>query len=53
LQPDDLILFINNGVVVSYQSAVEALSLIDHIDPLRLTVQRGQQLVEVVLETQE
>ena len=51
LQPDDLILFINNGVVVSYQSVVEALSLIDHIDPLRLTVQRGQRLVEVVLET--
>ena len=53
LQPDDLILFINNGVVVSYQSAVETLSLIDHIDPVRLTVQRGQQLVEVVLETKE
>lgn len=51
LQPDDLILFINNGVVVSYQSVVEALSLIDHIDPLRLTVQRGQRLVEVVLAT--
>jgi S1-C subfamily serine protease len=53
LQPDDLILFINNGVVVSYQNAVETLSLIDHIDPVRLTVQRGQQLVEVVLETKE
>ena len=49
LQPDDLILFINNAVVVSYESAVETLSLIDHIDPVRLTVQRGQQLVEVVL----
>jgi serine protease Do len=53
LQPDDLILFINNAIIVSYQSAVETLSLIDHIDPLRLTVQRGQQLVEVVLETKE
>lgn len=53
LQPDDLILFINNAVVVSYQSAVETLSLIDRIDPIRLTVQRGRQLVEVVLETKE
>ena len=50
LQPDDLILFINNGVVASYESVVESLSLIDHIDPVRLTVQRGRQLVEVVLE---
>ena len=51
LQPDDLILFINNSVVASYESVVETLSLIDHIDPVRLTVQRGRQLVEVVLET--
>jgi len=53
LQPDDLILFVNNGVVVSYASVVETLSLIDHIDPVRLTVQRGQQLVDVVLEPKE
>ncbi|HPM83618.1 MAG TPA: trypsin-like peptidase domain-containing protein [Candidatus Anammoximicrobium sp.] len=53
LQPDDLILFVNNGVVVSYASVVETLSLIDHIDPVRLTVQRGQQLVDVVLEAKE
>jgi len=53
LQPDDLILFINNAVVVSCQNAVETLSLIDHIDPLRLTVQRGRQLVEVVLQAQD
>lgn len=50
LQPDDLILFVNNAVVASYASVVETLSLIDHIDPVRLTVQRGQQLVDVVLE---
>jgi len=53
LQPDDLILFVNNGVVISYASVVETLSLIDHIDPVRLTVQRGQQLVDVVLEPKE
>ena len=53
LQPDDLILFVNNAVVASYASVVETLSLIDHIDPVRLTVQRGQQLVDVVLEAKE
>lgn len=52
LQPDDLILFINNGVVASRESVIEVLSLIDHIDPVRLTVQRGQQLVEAVLATE-
>ncbi len=53
LQPDDLILFVNNAVVASYASVVETLSLIDHIDPVRLTVQRGQQLLEVVLEAKK
>ncbi|NLF71139.1 MAG: PDZ domain-containing protein [Candidatus Anammoximicrobium sp.] len=53
LQPDDLILFVNNSVVTSCASVVETLSLIDHIDPVRLTVQRGQQLADVVLETKQ
>jgi serine protease Do len=52
-QPDDLILFINNGVVASRESVVETLSLIDHIDPVRVTVQRGRQLVEIALTTNE
>jgi len=29
---------------------IDELSLIDRIDPVRLTVQRGQELVEVTLE---
>ena len=53
LRPDDLILFVNNAMVASYASVVETLSLIDHIDPVRLTVQRGQQLVDVVLKAKE
>lgn len=53
LQPDDLILFVNDAVVASYAGVVETLSLIDHIDPVRLTVQRGQQLVDVVLEAKK
>lgn len=53
LQPDDLILFVNHGVAASRDSVVETLSLIDHIDPVRLTIQRGSQLVETVLEPDE
>jgi S1-C subfamily serine protease len=53
LQPDDLIVFVNHGVVASRESVIEVLSRIDHIDPVRLTVQRGQQLVEAVLATEE
>jgi serine protease Do len=50
LQPDDLILFINNVVVPSCTAVWEELTLVDRIDPLRLTIQRGQELVEVVVE---
>jgi len=50
LRPDDLILFINNVVVPSCTGVQEELTLIDRIDPLRLTLQRGQELIEVVVE---
>jgi serine protease Do len=50
LQPDDLVLFVNNAVVSSCSSVLDELSLIDRIDAVRLTVQRGQELVEVTLE---
>jgi serine protease Do len=50
LRPDDLILFVNSVVVSSRASVIDELSLIDRIDPVRLTVQRGQELVEVTLE---
>jgi S1-C subfamily serine protease len=47
LRPDDLILFVNDRMVSSCRELVEELSFIDHIDPIRLTVQRGQELVDV------
>ena len=50
LQPDDLILFINQRAASSCKTVFDELSLIDRIDPVVLTVQRGTQLLEIVLE---
>ena len=50
LQPDDLVLFVNDRMVSSCKELVDELSFIDHIDPVRLTVQRGQELLEVDLK---
>jgi serine protease Do len=49
LRPDDLVLFVNGRIVSSCKALVEELSFIDRIDEVRLTVQRGQELVEVTL----
>lgn len=53
LRPDDLILFLNDRVVSSCQAVVDELSLIDRIDPVRLTIQRGQELLDVVIKPAE
>jgi serine protease Do len=44
---DDLIVFVNQRMVSSCREVQEELSLIDAIDSVRLTVQRGQELVEL------
>lgn len=49
LRADDLILFVNNELIASRDGVIETLSQIDCIDPLRMTVQRGQALIDVVL----
>jgi S1-C subfamily serine protease len=49
LKPDDLVLFINGRVVPSCKLLTDELSFIDRLDPIRLTVQRGQELIEVEL----
>ncbi len=49
LQPDDMILFVNDRLAGSASDLKNALSYIDRIDEVRLLVQRGQQLVEVSL----
>jgi len=53
LGPDDLILFINGRVASSCKTIADELSLVDRIDPIHLTVQRGQELLDVVLEPSE
>ena len=50
LQPDDLVLFINNRVAASCKTLLDELSYIDRIDPVTLILQRGTDLVNVVLE---
>jgi serine protease Do len=47
LQPDDLILFVGDGILNSAKSLRDELSFIDRIDEVRLVVQRQQELIEV------
>ncbi len=51
LRSDDLLVFINDRLVPSCASVRNELQYIDRIDPVRLTVMRGQELVEVVLKS--
>lgn len=50
LRPDDLILLVNGRLVSAIDSLAEELTWIDALDPVELTVQRGQDLVVVVIE---
>lgn len=47
LRPDDLILFVNGRLAASCQAVRDELSFVDQIDKASLTVQRGQELIEV------
>lgn len=47
LKPDDLVLFVNDRLVQSCKALVEELSRIDRADPVKLTVIREQQLIDV------
>jgi serine protease Do len=49
LRIDDLVLFLNGRVVPSCKQFSDELSFIDRFDPVRLTVQRGQELIELEL----
>jgi S1-C subfamily serine protease len=49
LKPDDLILFVNGRVVASCKSLSDELTFIDRLDPIHLTIQRGQELLEIEL----
>jgi serine protease Do len=49
LRPDDLILFVNGRIVSSCKLLTDELSYIDRFEALQLTIQRGQELIEVSL----
>jgi serine protease Do len=53
LQPDDLILFVNSRIVPSLEILENELALLDRDDSVRLTIQRGQQLIEITLGARE
>ena len=50
LRPDDLVLLVNDHVVGSCKLLLEELSFVDRLDAIRITVQRGQELIEVTLQ---
>lgn len=52
LRPDDLVLFVNGRVVPATKLLLDELSFIDRLDPVQLTVQRGQELLDVDLVPQ-
>jgi serine protease Do len=50
IRPDDLILFVNDRVVPSCKQLADELTFVDRLDPVKLTIQRGQELVEVSIQ---
>jgi S1-C subfamily serine protease len=49
IKRDDLILFVNGRLVASCNLVAEELTWIDRLEEIRLTVQRGQELLDVTL----
>lgn len=49
LRPDDLVLFVNSRLVQSCKALAADLSFVDRIDKVKITVIRGQDLIEVTL----
>ncbi|MBI2825672.1 MAG: trypsin-like peptidase domain-containing protein [Planctomycetia bacterium] len=49
VQPDDLVLFVNDRLVQSCKALAGELEFIDRIDAVKVTVIRGQDLVDVTL----
>lgn len=53
IKADDLILFMNGRIVQSCKLVRDELTFIDRLDEVRLTVQRGQELLDVTLRYEE
>ncbi len=49
IKRDDLILFVNGRLVASCRLVAEELTWIDRLEEIRLTVQRGQELLDITL----
>jgi S1-C subfamily serine protease len=49
IKTDDLVLFVNGRVVSSCKLLADELTFIDRLDPVRLMIQRGQELMEIEL----
>jgi S1-C subfamily serine protease len=49
LRPDDLVLMVNDRLIQSQKALRSELEYVDFEDPVKLTVLRGQELVEIVL----
>jgi serine protease Do len=50
IRPDDLILFVGDRVVPSCKQLADELTFVDRLDPVKLTIQRGPELVEVSIQ---
>ena len=50
IRPDDLIVLVGDRLVQTLKALEAELQYIDHEDPVRLTVLRGQELLEIVLQ---
>jgi serine protease Do len=52
VKADDLILFVNERVAASCKQLAEELTFVDRLDPVKLTIQRGQDLVEIMVHVE-
>jgi serine protease Do len=52
LQADDLIVFVQSTMVSSCQEVLEEISFVDRLQPVRITVLRDQELIEVDLSVE-
>lgn len=50
IRSDDLILFVNDRIASSCRAVRDEFTFIDRIDEVRLTVQRGQELIDVSIK---
>jgi serine protease Do len=53
VRPDDLIILMNERLVQSCKFLQADLEYLDYQDPVKLTLLRGQELIEVTLQSEE